>query len=271
MSREITLQRAVRGMGRIPLILVVAGLLPFTAGAAPADATADSGAGENRVSTSRQIGSGGREGTPGEAIEHAYGALETAGDRKQAPGVVSGKTEGAASSTSGQDFWFYTADVVLFNDDDGDGYFHGVDLLFDADTYFEFADVYAAVYLSYEGGPWNEYAVTDDFTIYGATSDDEYVVVTELQTGYPRGSYDLLIELYDAWDGAFLASFGPADTSELAYLPLEDFNRDAPRRDEVVVGRHGGGTGFGLALLLLPLAASRFSRRWPAAADVPCA
>ena len=152
------------------------------------------------------------------------------------------------------DFWFYEVDVILFYDDDGDGYYYGIDLLFDVDTYYDVADVYAAVYLSYEGGPWNEYAVTEDFTIYGTSANDEYVLVTELASGYPTGEYDILIELFDAFDGAYLASIGPEDTSELAFLPLEDYNRDAPGFDRPVVVNRGGGGAAGI-WLLIPLAA----------------
>ena len=141
-----------------------------------------------------------------------------------------GSTTQSATLVS-TDFWFYEADVVLLYDDDEDGYFYGVDLLFDADTFYDVADVYAVVYLSYEGGPWNEYAATEDFSIFGSSPNDEYVLVTELRSGYPTGEYDLLIELFDAFDGSFLASFGPQDTSELSFLPLEDFNRDAPGFD----------------------------------------
>lgn len=203
-----------------------------------------------RVSVVKQIPQGGRSGEVSTKDRHEHGALLTVGKRaahRNAPPTASAKP-------GANDFWFYYADVELFGDDDRDGYFFGIDLLFDADTIYDVVDVYAVAFLSLEGGPWNEYAVTSDFTIAGATSDDEYVVVTELETGYPTGSYDLLIELYDAVDGAFLASFGPEDSSELAYLPLEDFQRDAPFVDELVVVGHGGGNGFGLLpLLLLPM------------------
>jgi hypothetical protein len=173
------------------------------------------------------------------------------------------KTSSSAAAVKGSnDFWIYYADVELFNDDDRDGYFHGIDVLFDADTYFEVADVYAVLYLSYEGGPWNEYAVTETFSIHGATSDDEYVVVTELMSGYPAGSYDLLIELYDTWDGSFVADMGPEVNPELGYLPLEDFNRDDPRRGSHRHG-HGGGALDWLTAFLLGsvLVAARVRRR----------
>ena len=168
-----------------------------------------------------------------------------------------------AQSTS-FDFWFYDADVILFNDDDNDGYYHGIDLLFDVDTNFISADVFAVLYLSYEGGPWNEYAETEDFTIFGTSSDDEYVLVSELMSGYPTGSYDLLIELFDAYDGTFLTSFGPDESSALSFLALEDFDRDAPLQNVQVVVNHGHGGGgavdgwlLGAVLLLLVVSVVR--------------
>ena len=170
-------------------------------------------------------------------------------------------TSNNLSQSSSFDFWIFDADVQLFYDDDGDGYFYGIDLLFDADTIYGSADVYAAVYLSLEGGPWNEYAVTEDFTIYGSSGTDEFVLVTELMSGYPTGQYDLLIELFDTFSGDFVASFGPDDTSELAFLPLEDFNRDAPVVEQRVVVTRSGGGAFGIWTLLALFAASLLSRR----------
>lgn len=183
----------------------------------------------------------------------------------KAAGNGAEKAGAAASRTPNSDFWFYTADVELFGDEDRDGYYHGIDLLFDADTVYVSADVYAVVYLSEDGGPWFEYAETDVFSIFGASSDDEYVIVSELLAGYPRGSYDILIELFDTWDDSFVADFGPANTSELAFLPLEDAERDTPvsAPDVVVVNRGGGGgavDGWTLALFAA-LAAGLWLRR----------
>ena len=172
-----------------------------------------------------------------------YSKLEKSDEIFQALELNGAQTSPSQTENAGYDFWFYTADVVLFNDDDADGFYWGIDLLFDADTWYDVAEVYAVVYLSYEGGPWNETAVTDSFLIFGATGDDEYVLVTELMSGYPTGHYDVLIELFDSYDGEFLASFGPGDTSELSFLPLEDFNRDEPFADPPVVVVRGGGGG----------------------------
>lgn len=151
------------------------------------------------------------------------------------------------------DFWFYSVDVELFRDTDRDGYFAGIDLLFDADTLYASAEVYAVVYLSLDGGDWVEYAATEDFTIFGTSSSDSYNIVTDLIDGYPTGSYDILIELFDAWNGEFIAYAGPEDASALAFLPLEDRNNDAPIDDgtTVVVNRGGGGATGLLSLMVL--------------------
>ena len=216
---------------------------------------------DTRVSGSRHYSEGGRSKTqePRESVD-VYGTLETEGVRGKSPGAANtGKTGSAVSvsQAASSDFWFYSADVILFGDDDFDEYFFGIDLLFDADTAWSAADVYAVTYLSFEGGPWNEYAVTDDFTLFSTSAEDEYNIVTELESGYPTGSYDLLIELFDAQTGEYLAGFGPEETSELGFLPLEDFNRDAPI---IVIAdnghSHGGGGAIGVWMLLVLLIAS---------------
>ena len=151
-----------------------------------------------------------------------------------------------------EEFWFYDAIVDIYSDLDRDGYYNGIRVTFDIDTIYSSADVYAVIYLSYEFGPWNEITDTDDFSIYGASADDEYFIETELVSGYPTGSYDVLIELYDTYDGALVATFGPEDSSELSYLPLEDVGRDTPYNSTTVVVTEGGGalSWFGLLALL---------------------
>lgn len=201
---------------------------------------------DTRISTTSQglVSQGGATATS-EPSRDEYGALELSGNRnKTARASGQQKSSNIDARTPNTDFWFYTADVELFTDLDRDGYYAGIDLLFDADTYYDVADVYAVIYLSYEYGPWNEYAETDNFTIFGTSGDDEYIVETDLVAGYPTGNYDILIELYDAYDNSFLAVIGPEDTSELSILPLEDSGRDTPATvtTQVVVSRGGGGS-----------------------------
>lgn len=221
---------------------------------------------EPRSSMSRHYVDGGRDGAlPSAQSADEFAALRTEGERRRphadnATRPGSAGAPGTARATV-DDFWFYTADVILFGDDDLDGYHYGIDLLFDADTVWSSAWVYAVVYLSLDGGPWNEYASTEDFRIFGATSDDEYVLVTELQSGYPTGDYDVLIELFEADTGEYLADFGPESSSALSWLPLEDYNRDAPSFDRpVTVSRGHGGGSIGSALLLV-LAGTALLRR----------
>ena len=192
--------------------------------------------------------------------EHApLGMKAEAPEKRKSPDAR--PEAGTVSRAGDANFWFYTADIELFSDLDRDGFYTGIDLLFDADTTYAVADVYAVIYLSFEYGPWNEYAATDDFTLFGASAVDEYIVETELVSGYPTGSYDILIELYDAYDHRFLASFGPEDTSELALLPLEDSARDTPQggTTQVIVSSGGGGS-VGWLLLFLLLAVRMTSR-----------
>lgn len=219
---------------------------------------------DRRVSESSHYAGGGREqGTSVKESRDEYDKLALTGERTgKTNSRDQAKTMGSQSHAPNTDFWFYLADVELFRDDDLDGYFAGIDLLFDADTIYTAADVYAVVYLSLEGGPWNEYAVTEDFTLFGATSSDDYVIVTELLSGYPTGSYDILIELFDAFDSTLLAVIGPEDTSELGFLPLEDIDRDTPfGGGHTIVVHDGGGGSLDWLLLLLLVTVSVVRRR----------
>jgi hypothetical protein len=197
-----------------------------------------------------------------EPTRDEYGALILSGDRNKSTRAA-GQQKISSNNVSSVniDFWFYAADVELFSDQDRDGYYAGINLLFDADTYYDVADVYAVIYLSYEYGPWNEYASTDDFTIFGTSGADEYIVETDLVEGYPTGNYDILIELYDAYDGTFVAEIGPDDASELAILPLEDLGRDSPAGTTQIVVNSGGGGSLSWFLLLGLLGAGALARK----------
>ncbi|MEO1037089.1 MAG: choice-of-anchor H family protein [Pseudomonadota bacterium] len=179
--------------------------------------------------------------------------------RTQGPRTRTEKGRAAPLAAINQDFWIFEAFVNIFFDEDLDGFFTRVELDFDAETVFTEADVFAVIYLSLEGGPWNEVVETDVFRIFGAGEGDEYFVDIDLLTGYPSGSYDILIELYDTFDGQLVAEFGPNDSLELFDLPLED-----QLRDEVIVGgptvfvsEGGGGALGGAALLALGVLALR--------------
>jgi hypothetical protein len=261
-SRESKQKDVAMNTRRI-ILLPLASLLMHMSAVGQAAAFADDN--PRKSVTAQGLVSQGGTASGIELSHDEHQALEASGQRsKPTRPTVQQKSAARVIASPNTDFWFYTADVELFDDRDRDGFYSGISLLFDADTYYEIADVYAVIYLSYEYGEWNEYAETETFTLFGASDEDEYIVETDLVAGYPTGSYDILIELYDAWDNAFVASFGPEDTSELAILPLEDAERDSPASvgtTRIVVSSGGGGSTGWLFLLALAGAAMRVRAR----------
>lgn len=145
----------------------------------------------------------------------------------------------------GGDIVIYDAATTLISDFDHDGFYHRFSVAIDADTVYSTSWVFADLYLSYEGGPWNYYASSDQFHIHGDSVEDIYVVETELADGFPPGYYDIRIELFDAETGDLLHIYGPYDDDSLAALPLEDSVYDDEHvttgvTTEVIVAGHGG-------------------------------
>jgi hypothetical protein len=130
------------------------------------------------------------------------------------------------SNRNSQSYSISRVQVSLHTDTDFDGYYRRLDLSFDANVYSGSAYIYANIYLSFEGGPWNLLYTSSNFKITENSMMDEYVVETELDSGYPAGYYDVLIELYDAYSNQFLVDYGPYDSSELSALPMEDRRND---------------------------------------------
>ncbi|MBT8086444.1 MAG: choice-of-anchor H family protein [Gammaproteobacteria bacterium] len=229
--------------------------------AAGQSALADDG--DSRVSiTTQGLAAERNAGTLTASSRDEFGALLVDGKRDRTSGAEQQKTSMSDPSALNTDFWFYDAWVELYSDLDRDGYYSGIELNFDVDTVYTQADVFAVVYLSYEYGPWNEYAETEIFTIFGTSATDEYTIETDLVAGYAPGSYDILIELYDAYDGNMVAAIGPDDTSELTILPLEDSSYDSVSggTTQVVVNSGGGGSA-GWILILALAGASGFARQ----------
>ncbi len=72
------------------------------------------------------------------------------------------------------------------------------------------------------------------FTIYGESDQDEYEVITTLDQGFTSGSYDILIDLYDADYEELVVSYGSNDNNALYALPLESSEYDQAYVTEVV-------------------------------------
>ncbi|MCG9712133.1 choice-of-anchor H family protein [Shewanella insulae] len=157
------------------------------------------------------------------------------------------------------EFAIYEASSRLFEDVDYDGFYRTFSVTFDADvhSYYlgEHADVYADLYLSRNGGPWELYHTTDVFTIVDDASDDDFEVLTTLHTGYPTDHYDVLIDLYEVGYSDIVATISSDDLDDLYGLPLESADRDQYVVEEVVteVEVSGGSLSVGWLFGLLGL------------------
>ena len=157
---------------------------------------------------------------------------------------------------SNADIIIYDASTELISDFNDDGFYHRFSVTIDADTVYDTSYVYARLYLSFEGGPWNHYATSANYHIYGDSELDTFVIETELADGFPPGYYDVRIELYDADFDNWLLSYGPYDDASLSALPLEDSYFDDqspvaiyPVETQVVVASRGGSISWWLLLL----------------------
>ncbi|MCT7941691.1 choice-of-anchor H family protein [Shewanella holmiensis] len=164
-----------------------------------------------------------------------------------------------------RDFAIFQAYSRLFDDLDEDGFYQTFSVTFDADVYGytlnEPANVYAEMYLSRNGGPWEHYYTTDVFTIYGQSEDDDFEVLTTLSQGYQTDYYDVLIDLYEYGYPEVVATLSADEADGLYALALESHDRDVVYEQEIVeevviVG--GGSLSWGALILLI---AGLFSRR----------
>jgi hypothetical protein len=159
------------------------------------------------------------------------------------------------------EFWIYDAQVTLYSDEDYDGYYHHFSVEFDADTVFEHADVYARLYLG-SGDVFQEYHTTSVFHIDGESSEDGFEVDSELLTGFPSADYEVLIELYDAFNDELVATYDGNNDADLYSLSLEsyDFDKVYAPPPVVIVHENGGSMAY-LSLLLFSLMIVRFRRK----------
>ncbi|HGG60498.1 MAG TPA: hypothetical protein ENK26_11395 [Gammaproteobacteria bacterium] len=146
--------------------------------------------------------------------------------------------------------------LSLEDDFDHDGFFQFVRLDFSLRSRLPRADVFARVFVSFEGGPWNLFATTRKLAL---TNDAPlaYAIESRLRTGYPSGYYDVLIEVFDDFSGQWLLSYGPYEDRALRAAPLESANRDEFSGSVSGLGYAVYGTGglsawglLGLALLI---------------------
>jgi hypothetical protein len=141
-------------------------------------------------------------------------------------------------------FSIFTGYSQLITDIDEDGYYQSFSVSFDADILSPMPNqqalVYADLYLSRNGGPWELYFSTDDFVITGEDSNDEFEVVTQLDTGYLPDHYDVLIDLYEVGFSDVVATYSSNDSNALYALPLESSDYDPEYVEVEYYHEHGG-------------------------------
>ena len=124
------------------------------------------------------------------------------------------------------DVEIFDAWVDVFGDHDFDGFYQNIQVTLDADTLNDIDTVYIKLYLSYEGGPWLQYATSDLYEIYDDSAEDTYQILTELVDGYRPGYYSVLVELHS------LNQRSPVDSTVLSFdaegyeIALEDRSYD---------------------------------------------
>ncbi len=158
-------------------------------------------------------------------------------------------------SFSDGSFVIYEGFSQLIEDYDGDSYYQTFSVTFDADLVNHGAHVeavvYAELYLSENGGPWEHYYSTDSFVIHGESTDDEFEVYSTLGQGFTTNHYDVLIDLYEEGYPNIVASYSSDDSNSLYGLPLESSDYDlayVEYYEEATI--HGGGTSV-LALIII--------------------
>lgn len=156
------------------------------------------------------------------------------------------------------EFWVFDAWVDFHGDDDADGYIDHFSVEFDVDTVFSSVRVYAVLYLGVDE-VFKEYHTTSNFSVFSDTSNDSFVVESELLTGFAPADYEVLIEVYDAHSDELVAVYDGNDDADLYLLPLESI--DFAPTQVVVIQEHGGSLSLWALLLFPVLLVQRFLRQ----------
>jgi len=168
------------------------------------------------------------------------------------------------SASFDHEFWVYDADVFLYDDYDGDGYYRRFSIDFDVDVSDGYADIYADIYIRAPGDDWRLLHTTDVFEIYEEDASDGIEVMTTLLDGYFPDHYDILIDVWEYTDAGdyLVVTYDHIDDYDLDGLPLEDRDEDDNYYDEHdYVEVSAGSSGSVLLLLCLAFMIARYMQR----------
>ena len=157
--------------------------------------------------------------------------------------------------------WFHSVDIYLSGDINSNGYYHRLEVEFDADTSVPYQQVFAEFTLLPTYGAERLYYTSSVFELFRESSDDWLAVDTVLDQHFAVDDYLLTIRLFDAQTGYLLAEISGFDDSSLDYIPLEDYGRDSYHEDSSSVEVSAGSTGILALLALCLLQCRRFAKR----------
>jgi hypothetical protein len=172
-------------------------------------------------------------------------------------GSDTSRNKRASRNVNDGSFVIYEGYTQLIEDLDIDGYYQTFSVTFDADfisySPYNSAIVYAELYLSENGGPWQHYYTTDSFVIQGESTNDNFEVYSTLSQGFNPNQYDVLIDLYEEGYPYIVASYSSDDSNALFALPLESSDYDITYYEEIHV--YGGSSSTaGILIITLMLA-----------------
>jgi hypothetical protein len=172
-------------------------------------------------------------------------------------GSDTSRNKRASRNVNDGSFVIYEGYTQLIEDLDIDGYYQTFSVTFDADfisySPYDSAIVYAELYLSENGGPWQHYYTTDSFVIQGESTNDNFEVYSTLSQGFNPNQYDVLIDLYEEGYPYIVASYSSDDSNALFALPLESSDYDITYYEEIHV--YGGSSSTaGILIITLMLA-----------------
>jgi hypothetical protein len=155
--------------------------------------------------------------------------------------------------------WFDSVDIRLSGDLNANGYFHRLEVEFDADTSVSYQPVFAEFSLLPSRGNERVYYTSSIFELYRQSADDWLAIDTVLQNRFAADNYLLTIRLFDANTGYLLAEISGFDDINLDYIPLEDYGRDSFIPSSTTVQVSAGTTGI---IFLLTLCFVAYQRRY---------
>lgn len=190
-------------------------------------------------------------------------ALEQSTERRAtALTTLDGKKSTLATSQAYQTHvWFHRVELFLSGDINANGYFHRLEVEFDADTDLPYQPVFAEFSLLPTYGTERIYYTSSVFELFRESADDWLAVDTVLDRQYPADKYLLTVRLFDANTGYLLAEISGFDDINLDLLALEDYNRDSYIGSSTTVEVSAGAAGISSALALCLLLVFRQRQR----------